>query len=333
MKEKTMRNEKGFILVLCMMLLLLVTFLGIASMRTGIFGNTIAGNNIEGQKAFWIAESGLQDAKSKLDSSDSVSIFRNITGLSNLVEYAGGSYSISTFTDESDTVNRVIVKSEGYFNGNKQVVETTMIKFYFDGPAALYSEATVKIHGRADIDGVTKPGVATTLPEILNDRNTVVIDGESAHILGQGIEPSVKYNWSNISIAQYISFLKGYVTFPIPTGSVWGTYENPVVVCLSGDQRLGGQSGYGVIVVEGNLEVHGGMNWNGIIVVSGTISFTGGANDSVNINGCIMSGEAANIGTDLSDFGGSMVLRYIDPSWLRNKLGTVRTISWREIKN
>jgi hypothetical protein len=326
-------NEKGFVLVLCMMLLLLTTFLGIASVKTGTFGNTIAGNNIEGQKAFWIAESGLQDAKNKLDNSDTVDAFRNITGLSDSVEYAGGSYLISTISDTFDVVNRVIVKSEGRFNGSSKIVETTMIKFYFDGPAALYSEAMVKVHGKADIDGGTKPGIATTLPEKINDQSSVVINGEAAHVAGQGLEPSIKYNWSDISIAQYINFLKGYTTSPVLTEKIWGTFDSPAVAYLSGDQKLGGQSGYGIILVEGNLEVHGGMNWNGIIIVSGTISFTGGASDAVNITGSIMSGESTNIGTDLSDFGGSMVLKYMDSSWLRNKLGTVRTIAWREIKN
>jgi hypothetical protein len=331
-KGDEMKNERGFILVLCLMLLLVMTLLGVAGMQTGNFGNMIAGNGLEGQKAFWIAEAGLQDAKDKLNSSVSVDVFRNLTGLSTPVVYGGGTYTITTEPDLSYPTSRVIVRSVGVRNdGSRKVVETTMVKFFFDGPGALYSEAMVKVHGQCEINGGEKPGIVTTLPEHLNGNDTVTINGASAHVIGQGIEPSIRYNWTNVSIAQYVSFLKGYAS-PTPSGNVWGASSNPIVVSLIGDQRLGGRSGYGIILVEGNLDVHGGMDWSGIIIVTGTISFTGGGNDKVNITGSIMSGEATNIGTDLSDFGGSMVLRYADLNYLRQNLGTVRTISWREVK-
>jgi hypothetical protein len=85
--EDEMRNEKGSVLALCMVLLVVVTLLAVAGMQTGAFGNRIAGNNLEGQKAFWIAEAGLQDAKDKLNDAASVEAFRNLTGLSNPVGY------------------------------------------------------------------------------------------------------------------------------------------------------------------------------------------------------------------------------------------------------
>jgi len=61
-----MKNEKGFVLVICLMLFLVVTLLATATIQTGVFGNMIAGNGLESQKAFWIAESGIEDARAKL---------------------------------------------------------------------------------------------------------------------------------------------------------------------------------------------------------------------------------------------------------------------------
>ena len=80
-------KEKGYVLVLCLLMLLVVTLLGIAGMQTATFGTIISGYGLEAQKAFWIAEAGLQDAKDKLDQASSVETFRNIKELSSPVSY------------------------------------------------------------------------------------------------------------------------------------------------------------------------------------------------------------------------------------------------------
>jgi len=85
-----MKNEKGFVLVICLMLFLVITLLATATIQTGVFGNMIAGNGLESQKAFWIAESGIEDARAKLCGVETVESFKAISGLTNPVPYAGG---------------------------------------------------------------------------------------------------------------------------------------------------------------------------------------------------------------------------------------------------
>jgi cytoskeletal protein CcmA (bactofilin family) len=331
-----MRNEKGFILVLCLMLLLMVTILGVAGMKTGTFGNIIAGNGLEGQKAFWIAEAGLHDAKDKLNTAASVNIFRNQFDSPIIFEYAGGSYTITTYPDPSDPANRVIVRSEGVLNNSRKIVETTMVKFLFSTPGALYTEAPVDIKGNVTIDGVSKPGIVTTL-----DDSTIT--GKLDGVIGAGLTPSIQDHSNNLSIQQYVDFLKGYADYSSPTlpsGSTWGSDANPIVVSLSGTiPKLGGNAacsgGSGVILVDGDLRIDGNFQWNGLVIATGTIRYIGTGNGEV--TGGIMAGELNFNGTTNGwgdEFGGNAKVTYADMSnLLKGKLGTVRLISWKEVKN
>jgi len=62
---------------------------------------------LEAQKAFWIAEAGLQDAKDKLDQA-AVSRLQNIKELSSPVSYGGGSYTITTAPDPYDPTKECV---------------------------------------------------------------------------------------------------------------------------------------------------------------------------------------------------------------------------------
>jgi len=330
-------KEKGFVMVLCVLMLLVVTLLGLAGIQSATFGTIISGNGLEGQKAFWIAESGLQDAKERLNQASGVSEFLDLTEyLDHAISFGEGFYRISAAADPTYS-NRVLVTSVGDIDGRgRKTVQATLVKFYFDMPAAIYSEAMLKVHGNSVlINGGSKYGIATPLPETVEGKESVILDGvKDDNIIGTGLPPSIHYNHSDMSIKEYVDFLKAYETFPVPTGTTWGSLSEPCVVYKAGDTKVSGPlTGYGILIVDGNLDVHGGINWTGLIIVSGTISFAGGANDSINITGSIMSGETVNVGTDMSDFGGSMVITFQDLSdYLRQGLGTVMMVSWREIR-
>jgi hypothetical protein len=210
-----------------------------------------------------------------------------------------------------------------------------MVKFYFDNPGALYTEAPVNIKGNVTIDGVSKPGIVTTLGV-----GTITGNNLDTKVIGAGLSPSIRDGYSNISIQQYVDFLKGYAVSSAPTTSTWGTDSNPIVVHLSGDiPKLGGNatcsSGSGIILVDGNIVIDGSFEYHGLIIATGTIKYIGTGNG--NITGGIMAGEL-NFGGVTNgwgdEFGGNANVRYEDVSnLLRQNLGTVRLISWKEVKN
>ncbi|HEV8524079.1 MAG TPA: pilus assembly PilX N-terminal domain-containing protein [Terriglobales bacterium] len=65
--------------------------------------------------------------------------------------------------------------------------------------------------------------------------------------------------------------------------------------------------GAGVLVVDGDLDVHGGLDFYGLILVKGVISFTGGGSSNTNIFGAVLAGQESRVDTVL---GGSAVISY-----------------------
>ena len=150
-----MRHERGSVLVICLLLLLVVTLLGVAGIQTGTFGNMIAGNGLSGQKAFWLAEAGLQDAKEKLASSDTVEAFKTLIGPSIQVAFGEGTYKVTTSPDAFDPTNRIKITSVGATSGASGTVEVTMIKFTANPKvwAAVVANGLIDTMGNFTADG------------------------------------------------------------------------------------------------------------------------------------------------------------------------------------
>ncbi|OGQ97615.1 MAG: hypothetical protein A2521_10580 [Deltaproteobacteria bacterium RIFOXYD12_FULL_57_12] len=60
---------------------------------------------------------------------------------------------------------------------------------------------------------------------------------------------------------------------------------------LSPDQELdlNGLTGYGILIVKGDLDLGGNLNWHGLIIVSGNVSMHGGGSDAKNVLGAVMA--------------------------------------------
>ncbi|HLZ00208.1 MAG TPA: hypothetical protein VKT33_14210 [Candidatus Angelobacter sp.] len=94
----------------------------------------------------------------------------------------------------------------------------------------------------------------------------------------------------------------------------------PQVTYISGSVQLtANATGAGVLVVDGDLDIHGGLNFYGLILVRGTVTFTGGGSSGTNLNGAILAGQdVTNNGCptgdttcDTSDtVGGNVNLQY-----------------------
>jgi hypothetical protein len=60
-------------------------------------------------------------------------------------------------------------------------------------------------------------------------------------------------------------------------------------------------TGYGLLLVQGDLEMGGGFVWNGLVLVSGNVSFNGGAG-AANVRGAVLGGafNSVNGGVDIA---------------------------------
>jgi hypothetical protein len=189
-------------------------------------------------------------------------------------------------------------------------------------PAALYVEASTKIQGNSthiigtDSCGADdKPGIATTKP----DTEPITTVGGPTITGVVGADPDVSYSNTNMDVQSVVDSFKGDADFayivtsathtgtdtPGP-GDGWGTptpnasgdlwdpsscaSNNIVYYNTQGtDIKLsGGSSGCGILLVDGDLDMHGGFSWYGMVIVTGSVIFLGGGDK--NITGALIAG-------------------------------------------
>jgi hypothetical protein len=83
-------------------------------------------------------------------------------------------------------------------------------------------------------------------------------------------------------------------------------------------------TGYGILLVEGDLTLAGNFTWEGLVLVTGTLTVSGGGG-SKNVLGAILANQTVTI-------NGGIDIRYdsclIDKAF--NATGT-RVLSWRQV--
>ena len=99
MKTKGSIDEKAFVLIGALLILLVVTLMGISSMNTASFDLIISGNYRTSEDAFYAADAGIQDGISRLLTSDA-SIRIDDTGHENETNWnVGTTYSTPGFNN------------------------------------------------------------------------------------------------------------------------------------------------------------------------------------------------------------------------------------------
>jgi len=305
-----MKNERGFILVLGLMLLLLSTVIGVALIETSSFGVMIAGNGLESQKAFWIAESGLQDARDKLSTAGSVEAFKDLDGLDDLVAYAGGNYRLIVSDDTYDPSRRVLVRSVGKTaNGASRTVESVIQKFTFNLPGALYAKAHVTVNSKKTVIDGNDPCGGQDRPSIITF-GSATVDFQNGNLYGNGMGPvtddsDLKYSSVtnlgsslNFPLSQYVSSFKDYATNVSTDGTIpgsrignsWGADEINAVPPVDGvAQRIQliGEPDVNVIYLDPpinqstlrkEVSLTGQVSGHGLLLVNGALNIEGGFN-------------------------------------------------------
>ena len=349
-----MRNEKGSILVLCMMLLVVVTLLAVAGIQTGSFGTMIAGNGLEGQKAFWIAEAGLQDAKDKLNNAADIEAFKTLIGPSIQVVFGEGTYKITTSIDTFDLINRIKVISVGSTSRASRTAEVTMIKMKANPKtwAALAANGSVNTIGNFTADGRDWDengmvplsngegsfGIAT--------RNTLNLGGSSSvggTVAGIDYAPPDKGLGNPGVVSENPN--QPLMTSPdnalgLPEGTLKNMAQSNGTYYENGNLVPSGPIS-GVTYVEGNFATADG---EGVLVVTGTLGNFHGNFKGIIIANCVdkangnsqivgtlltMTTAAADVLNGTADilFSKARIKRSLD------SVSGVKLIAWREVKN
>jgi len=234
----------------------------------------------------------------------------------NLVYYGYGNPASPTtpvqYTTSDTTADSPveIVTAYGISADSLQIVEAE-IATLLPPPivSALYAKGDVTGNGSAlTISGIDECSSSSGLPPIYTlSPATTTLNG-SPILTGSPADPIS--GSLQVDIAGYINRMKGSAEIIITSdqnGTTYGSSENPVIVYSNTDnpENVGGLkmqnvTGYGILLVEGDLVLGGGFDWNGLVVCTGVLTFNGGGS-GVNISGALLAKQTItmNGGVDI----------------------------------
>jgi Tfp pilus assembly protein PilX len=243
------------------------------------------------------------------------------SGTMNGVSYAAYLSNDSTdgTTNTTDSNGKVLINSVATGPNNSKAQVQTVVKLYSPSiPATIYSKDNMTLNGSSiGISGNDACSGSTNLaPIYTKDPATTTTDGNPTLT---GSPATAQHGTLDIDIQSYIDALKGEATpantlTTDQTGTTYGNSTSYVTVYADAEGtqadhelRLNNVTGYGILLVKGDLQIAGNFNWNGVIIVTGIVSSSGGGSTSKNIQGQIMIG-----GSSLGDsaISGSVTIGY-----------------------
>ena len=212
---------------------------------------------------------------------------------------SGGMYS-TTDTNKKAMLTTV---AQGPDNAKAQV--QTVVSIY-PAPASLatiYSKGDVTGNGSSlTVSGNDACGASTALaPVYTKDPATTNLTGNPTMT---GSPPEPTHGSVDIDIAGFIEALRPSAATILTADQNNGTYgssTNYTTVYSWPDDpdhynvqglKLQNLTGYGILLVKGDLELGGGFNWNGIILATGSITLNGGGGSPINIAGQVFAGTS-----------------------------------------
>ena len=253
MKTRRLGDEKGIVLVLGMLLLLIVTLIGISALSNSTYDILISGNERASVQAFYVAEAGINEfmgrfrdgAANQISDSDPSDPNWKLflakypgKGVIRTGYVSGDPNSIPSLQDQLDfgveikhkidAMNQVakyggvpiyILKSNGFtVDGGNKVLEVELVKSPdYDPPSALYSEMPVHIHGSSIyINGNDGCG-ARNKPGVITTATKIppIMESGSPSVNGSPPKVTLTSNPSPMSlpIKEMVDYLKGDSNF------------------------------------------------------------------------------------------------------------------------
>lgn len=203
----------------------------------------------------------------------------------------------------TDSNKRALITSIATGPGNSKAIVQTVVEVFpmVSSPATIYTKGDVTgngssltISGNDACNGGTNLGTAYAKGEWDPNGNPT--------LSGNPAQP-VEHGTLDLDIAGMISELKSSANYTLTEDINNATYGNatsyktvysntsspPNVNGLT----LNGVTGWGILIVDGDLTLGGGFTWNGIILATGSVTLNGGGgNQAINIQGQLLSGSS-----------------------------------------
>jgi Tfp pilus assembly protein PilX len=203
-------------------------------------------------------------------------------------------------------------------------------------PAVVYSKGDVTGNGSSlTITGSDACSQETALsPIYTKDPATTTLNGTPTL---SGSPSTPQHGTLDLDIPGLIDSLKQSTTTTLTedqnSGSYGSTSNYVTVYADTGDPpndqglKLQNVTGYGILLVKGDLTLGGGFTWNGLIYATGSVTLNGGGGAGINVYGQIYAGTSSV--TDVTINGGN-TLGY-DSCKIKKALSSqaFKVVSWK----
>ena len=243
---------------------------------------------------------------------------KNLTPVTGVyTNFNGGTFGLDSLWSSSnlDTLRMVTrgTYAESTYTMRLRLFRTTRPFPTVNGAIAVRATpVALNLSGHAQVDGHnydstgTNPVGSGDLPGITTMNttdSTSVANSGGSNISGN---PAVKVDTSTVDPKAFLDIYENNADYTYNTpgtysGQTWGSASNPVIVyCNAGDDTTfsikfsGGCTGYGILVVRGNIQFTGNLSFYGLMVVDGfntTVDF-GAAGTPAIVGGIIVAGNA-----------------------------------------
>src|SRR5688572_10510641 len=323
--DRLSKSEQGFLLVAALTLLSALTLLGTTAYLLSSTDIKIGGNFRNNQMALHVAMAGAERARQafrleNMSSSDAGSFSDE---LNNTTHANGKVLLTSVATGPSSAKARVEIIVE---------VNTAVAS----SPAVVYSKGDVTGNGSSlTINGSDACSQETALgPIYTKDPATTTLNGNPTL---SGSPSTPQHGTLDIDIQSLIDSLRPSTTTTLiedKSNTTYGSTSNYVTVYSDtsdpvNDQglKLQNVTGYGILLVKGDLVLGGGFTWNGLIYATGSVTLNGGGGAGINVYGQIYAGTSSV--TDVTINGGN-TLGY-DSCKIKKALASqaFKVVSWK----
>ena len=263
-----MEKNRGVALILALLVLSFLTVLGGALLTTSTIDIWISDNYKSTTQTLYIAEAGIAHARDLLRTSG-----RTLPEL--LIDAAGPDYQLMTSDDRP-----LLERGSGSY-------EVWLRNDNADGVASI-----------SDTNGVV---TLVSVGQISNTRKTLEVTVQKTKFPETAADPRLQSIAGLEGLADSI-IRNAMEVYPGPaTMNGFGGPGNYRVVAVNGNLDLGPGTGYGLLLVRGELNIVGDITWNGLIVVigQGVVRWNTGVSGNIN-GGLFVAGTLAPNGSILA---------------------------------
>jgi Tfp pilus assembly protein PilX len=329
---RRLNDEKGIILIAALALLAALTLVGATAFFAASTDVKVGGNYKTGQTALQVAMAGAEQGRQTLRAahasrtnpasfSEDLVAYASTPVASSSTLISGYTYTASLTNDSAagetsttDNNGKVVITSTATGPNNAKAIVTTTVQIYSfssSSPAVLYSKDNTSLNGSSitisgndagSCGGSNLSAVYVYSDPSTNNTHTLTENGNPT-LTGS---PPTQTGTTNIDLQSYVDALKGSATVTLTQDNAsgsgtnsYGSASNYVTVYsdatlqADGELMLNNATGYGILLVKGNLKLAGNIDWHGIIIATGVVTTSGGGSDNKNIQGQVYSGASA----------------------------------------